>query len=204
MNSFRLSILPALLLGAAMAIGGATQASATIYTYTGHSSNFYGNNGNYETATVDLICTGTCTAGTYDYSTGISSFSLSGNSGTTNTPINTVSTSTPGVSLDGFVDTLTLNSAGQVTNWFFVLQTSTDFIYTTGYVAPNCTSGCQDFASTNNTGFTNTTGNAGTWQVSEQVAAVPEPSTWAMMILGFAGIGFMAYRRKSKPSLVAA
>jgi hypothetical protein len=26
---------------------------------------------------------------------------------------------------------------------------------------------------------------------------VPEPSTWAMMILGFIGIGFMAYRRKS-------
>jgi PEP-CTERM motif len=29
-----------------------------------------------------------------------------------------------------------------------------------------------------------------------QVAAVPEPSTWAMMILGFCGVGFMAYRRK--------
>jgi hypothetical protein len=28
------------------------------------------------------------------------------------------------------------------------------------------------------------------------VSAVPEPSTWAMMLLGFAGIGFMAYRRK--------
>jgi Ice-binding-like/PEP-CTERM motif len=27
--------------------------------------------------------------------------------------------------------------------------------------------------------------------------AVPEPSTWAMLLLGFAGIGFMAYRRKS-------
>jgi PEP-CTERM motif len=25
---------------------------------------------------------------------------------------------------------------------------------------------------------------------------VPEPSTWAMMILGFCGVGFMAYRRK--------
>jgi hypothetical protein len=37
-----------------------------------------------------------------------------------------------------------------------------------------------------------------------QVTAVPEPSTWAMMILGFAGIGFMAYRRKSKPALMAA
>ena len=31
-------------------------------------------------------------------------------------------------------------------------------------------------------------------------AAVPEPSTWAMMILGFAGVGFMAYRRR-KPSI---
>jgi hypothetical protein len=36
------------------------------------------------------------------------------------------------------------------------------------------------------------------------VAAVPEPSTWAMMLLGFAGIGFMAYRRKSKPALMVA
>jgi hypothetical protein len=27
-------------------------------------------------------------------------------------------------------------------------------------------------------------------------SAVPEPSTWAMLILGFVGIGFMAYRRK--------
>ena len=29
------------------------------------------------------------------------------------------------------------------------------------------------------------------------VAAVPEPATWAMMLLGFAGVGFMAYRRRS-------
>jgi hypothetical protein len=35
-------------------------------------------------------------------------------------------------------------------------------------------------------------------------SAVPEPGTWAMMILGFAGIGFMAYRRKSKTALMAA
>ena len=28
------------------------------------------------------------------------------------------------------------------------------------------------------------------------VAPVPEPSTWAMMILGFGGIGLLAYRRK--------
>jgi hypothetical protein len=35
------------------------------------------------------------------------------------------------------------------------------------------------------------------------ISAVPEPSTWAMLILGFAGVGFMAYRRKSKPALMA-
>jgi hypothetical protein len=28
------------------------------------------------------------------------------------------------------------------------------------------------------------------------VSAVPEPSTWAMMIIGFAAVGFFAYRRK--------
>ena len=29
-------------------------------------------------------------------------------------------------------------------------------------------------------------------------AGIPEPSTWAMMILGFFGVGFMAYRRQNK------
>jgi len=33
------------------------------------------------------------------------------------------------------------------------------------------------------------------------VGSVPEPSTWAMMILGFFGVGFMAYRRKSQVDL---
>jgi len=35
------------------------------------------------------------------------------------------------------------------------------------------------------------------------VAAVPEPSTWAMMILGFAGVGFMTYRRRQTAALSA-
>ena len=33
------------------------------------------------------------------------------------------------------------------------------------------------------------------------VSAVPEASTWAMMILGFAGVGFTAYRRKRQTAL---
>ena len=35
------------------------------------------------------------------------------------------------------------------------------------------------------------------FEVDDLTASVPEPSTWAMMILGFFGIGFMAYRRKN-------
>jgi hypothetical protein len=29
-------------------------------------------------------------------------------------------------------------------------------------------------------------------------SAVPEPSTWAMMLLGFAGLGFAAYRSRQR------
>jgi hypothetical protein len=29
------------------------------------------------------------------------------------------------------------------------------------------------------------------------VTPVPEPSTWAMMVLGFFGVGFMAYRKRT-------
>jgi hypothetical protein len=42
----------------------------------------------------------------------------------------------------------------------------------------------------------------GNWNIT--VGVVPEPSSWALMLVGFAGVGFMAYRRKSKPALMAA
>ena len=35
------------------------------------------------------------------------------------------------------------------------------------------------------------------------VAAVPEPSTWAMMLLGFAALGYLGYRRQSKAAAIA-
>jgi hypothetical protein len=35
------------------------------------------------------------------------------------------------------------------------------------------------------------------WTFSSVVAPVPEASTWAMMLLGFAGVGYMAYRRRN-------
>jgi PEP-CTERM motif len=35
------------------------------------------------------------------------------------------------------------------------------------------------------------------------LTAVPEPSTWAMMILGFAGVGYMTYRRRKTVAVAA-
>jgi hypothetical protein len=46
--------------------------------------------------------------------------------------------------------------------------------------------------------FLSTTQDA--FEVANFTAAVPEPSTWAMMILGFLGLGFMGYRKASKTS----
>jgi hypothetical protein len=37
--------------------------------------------------------------------------------------------------------------------------------------------------------------------VGPLTAAIPEASTWAMMILGFAGIGFLAYRRRNTSAM---
>jgi hypothetical protein len=40
--------------------------------------------------------------------------------------------------------------------------------------------------------------NSGSFEVT--VTAVPEASSWAMIILGFFGVGLMAYRRRAKPT----
>jgi hypothetical protein len=46
------------------------------------------------------------------------------------------------------------------------------------------------------------TGNA--FEFSLPGSGVPEPSTWAMMALGFAGLGYAAFRRSSKKGQMAA
>jgi hypothetical protein len=44
----------------------------------------------------------------------------------------------------------------------------------------------------------------GTAQFSATVSGVPEPSTWAMLLLGFAGLGFAGYRRAKKSTMAFA
>jgi hypothetical protein len=40
--------------------------------------------------------------------------------------------------------------------------------------------------------------DAGADSFNAVAGAVPEPATWAMMLLGFFGVGFLAYRRKNQ------
>ena len=48
-------------------------------------------------------------------------------------------------------------------------------------------------------------GPAGTGEIAGTgtVMSTPEPSTWVMMMLGFAGLGFVGYRRTHKPRSIA-
>ena len=55
-----------------------------------------------------------------------------------------------------------------------------------------------------NANFNDYSIQAGLTGLTYSVSSVPEPSTWAMMIFGFVGVSFMAYRQKSKPALMAA
>lgn len=78
---------------------------------------------------------------------------------------------------------------GTLTNKNVPVAQWTDYTYT--FTAP---------ASTDTLGFTFLSGATPAKDVlltAVNIAAVPEPSSWAMMILGFVGVGFMAYRKKN-------
>jgi PEP-CTERM motif len=51
--------------------------------------------------------------------------------------------------------------------------------------------------------FTPGAGAGGSVTVTPVTPGVPEPSTWVMMLLGFAGLGFLGYRKTVKARLAA-
>jgi hypothetical protein len=102
-----------------------------------------------------------------------------------------------------------LYSDGQTPNDFTVAFGGTQIFQQTNMPTFGYTEfSLQETATSNLTslafGLRDDPGYLGLDDISVNVSAVPEPSTWAMMILGFAGLGFTAYRRKSKPALMAA
>jgi hypothetical protein len=61
-----------------------------------------------------------------------------------------------------------------------------------------CQSGNCNYGAFASTGVMNS--STGDFEAFAVFTAVPEPSTWAMMVLGFLSVGFMAYRRKRNGS----
>jgi hypothetical protein len=99
----------------------------------------------------------------------------------------TISGSFPGQTLSGFEVSYSGPASSNLVGWF-----AYTFDYTTPDTFPGPAEGCD------------VCGRNALFSGQASVSSVPEPSTWAMLLLGFAGIGFMAYRRKTKPALMAA
>jgi hypothetical protein len=93
-----------------------------------------------------------------------------------------------GINLGTFTENGNSTSNGDNSAIFIGLQSTSADIMSIQFTLTNATLAPNDFT-------------IGPVQLS--MSAVPEPATWGMMLLGFAGLGFMAYRRKNKMALSA-
>jgi hypothetical protein len=205
------------LLGALFALS-ATEASAMVYTFTDGNTNDAVGNFSFTTslsgAQLDNLAQGT------DITSSVTSFTF---------PVNV----TTQLSQDqgGFpigqnnpIPSATVaigtNAVGQITSWsisegFFASypafpgDSPTDFFASYTVTTTN-TGDSVLLVADNDAGFAPgdspngpVSFTTGTGSFTAAVAPVPEPSTWAMMIIGFLGLGFMAYRRRSQTAFNA-
>jgi hypothetical protein len=210
MNNFRWSILPALvsmlrllLVGLASFLMAGT-ASAVTYTYTGNTFLYIGGVGGVSHVSGSFDVSSALTANTtysnlsgvitsYDFTDGRTTWTSSSSS-----PIEfAITTDAHGIAswqidiTDPHRDEIITQSSSYAGTGGVLDSTNLYNNYVAYSYAPGNSNGEQ--------------GVQGTWTATAALTTdVPEPSTWAMMILGFAGIGFMAYRRKAKPALMAA
>lgn len=112
-------------------------------------------------------------AGTY-----LVSFQLAGSQGGANKVDPADHTTQVGFSLGGTTQSLTLHSTDPLNSYSFWFSTSGGQLSFTDLVGGNP--------------------NVGNLLDNVSVSSVPEPSTWAMMILGFVGLGFLGYRNSVK------
>jgi hypothetical protein len=91
------------------------------------------------------------------------------------------------------------SAANNVTLQFTVTDAANDL--TIGDITANLYNSQKIYFATDIADVNGATGSVGATQNPPLTNSIPEPSTWAMMILGFFGIGFMAYRRKSKSQM---
>jgi hypothetical protein len=93
-----------------------------------------------------------------------------------------------------------IDGSAQNTSYSYELETF-------GTVLFDDVSNLSSVAFTDQSGVIKLIDRSGFWNVELSsvtvTSAVPEPSTWAMMILGFFGIGTMTYRRRKSAMLAA-
>jgi hypothetical protein len=175
----RLSILPALLLGAALCITSVEASYADIYISFANST--------ISATNLDAAVTGT--SGNYTITSLSGVVDLAGN----NYAVSLASPFYNGYSNDNVIHypynpDLDSQGLGFLANGvYYNLYNVNGY-----YIKSNASNGSPAYIA-----------RLESYRVTS-VSAIPEPSTWAMMILGFAGIGFMAYRRKTTPSALMA
>jgi hypothetical protein len=168
----------------AIAIGSpAGSASAAIYNYT--------LDGQYSSAAINAPIVGTMT---FDEGSGVTALSVSSSAFET---LNTIFSST------------SFTFAPNDTGWRLGVAAPSGNVYgylylhsLGGFAGPPLFTIDSDWSNIVDIGpppdYINTRREAALSGSLTLIPTVPEPSTWAMMILGFFGIGFMAYRRRKK------
>jgi hypothetical protein len=171
----------------------ASSEAATTYFYVGNDYSSSTCGGSYCTGgpySLDFTFTTTLTGSALDnlsfqdISGTITAFKASDGSGLV------VDQSTPGASEE---IEITTNAIGQITAWFVgAYANSSNTQLQTNWNSPFGFQPGADFSETTADfagDYGMVSGNPGAW-------TVPEPSTWAMMIIGFAGLGFVGYQRQ--------
>ena len=179
-------------------------ASVVTYNYTGHNfDEFYTYNASNPYSSADFV-TGSFKLAA-PLAANLSSSNVSVLSFSFSDGVETISDTSANLFQQIFQ--FSTNALGQITSWFILVgtQTSTEQLQIgtllSDWAAADhgtqtvCTLGSFPNGCTENTQVRGLVFTPGTFEVA---SAVPEPATWAMMILGFAGVGFLAYRRREK------
>jgi probable HAF family extracellular repeat protein len=98
-----------------------------------------------------------------------------------------------------------INNRHQVTGWFEDINGAHGFVEIGGSYntldAPSVSGGTYAYGINDNGEVVGYYSNSSGLHGFLATPNVPEPSTWAMLLIGFAGIGFAAYRRKNNATL---
>jgi hypothetical protein len=172
------------LLAASLVVGAANQASAALYEFAGSGTwSSFANDTTYSTD-----------GGSYSFV-----FNYESTTGAATNFQYTLNGTTFSANLSGLE--FFPGSVGGGFDVNFANGDALSFFDTLGGSTPDFTAGIIPGAfSTDIVIFDGIAGNSvGTSDIV--VTAVPEASTWAMMLLGFFGVGFMAYRNRAKSAL---